>query len=66
MHAPQPAMWRRSSRSTGNGNNCVELARLPEGIGVRDSKDVAGGALLLPRSAWRAIAESVKAGELDL
>ncbi|WP_083734673.1 DUF397 domain-containing protein [Actinomadura sp. CNU-125] len=66
VHAPPAATWRRSSRSTGNGNNCVELADLGEGVGVRDSKAPHAGALLLPREAWREIAERVKAGDLDL
>lgn len=32
--------WRKSSYSTGvNDELCVELARLPSGVGVRDSKN---------------------------
>lgn len=34
-----PDNWRRSSYSgSGDGNNCVEVARLPTHITVRDSK----------------------------
>lgn len=44
--------WRRSSHSTA-ANNCVEAAALPSGpVAVRDSKDVAGPALLFPPGAW--------------
>jgi hypothetical protein len=47
-------VWHKSSRSNGDGNVCVEVAFLPLGAGaaVRDSKDPAGGALVLPSAAW--------------
>ncbi|MGI5211549.1 DUF397 domain-containing protein [Plantactinospora sp. CA-290183] len=45
--------WRKSSRS-GEGD-CVEVAAdLPDAVGVRDSKDPAGPALLFTSAAWRA------------
>ncbi|NBE83238.1 DUF397 domain-containing protein [Micromonospora rubida] len=48
------ARWRKSSRSSGNGGNCVEVAdNLPGVVGVRDSKDPAGPALTFPPTAWR-------------
>lgn len=65
MHTSPHAVWRKASRS-GDGNNCVELAALSVGVGVRDSKNLDAGTLLLPSSAWRALADQVKAGELDL
>ncbi|TDC80141.1 DUF397 domain-containing protein [Actinomadura sp. 7K507] len=34
-----PPTWRKSSRSTqGTSGECVEVARLAQSIGVRDSK----------------------------
>ncbi|WFE51301.1 DUF397 domain-containing protein [Micromonospora sp. WMMD1155] len=49
------ARWRKSSRSSGNGGNCVEVAdNLPGVVGVRDSKDPAGPALTFTSTAWRA------------
>ncbi|MCG5440311.1 DUF397 domain-containing protein [Micromonospora foliorum] len=49
------ARWRKSSRSSGNGGNCVEVAdNLPGVIGVRDSKDPTGPALAFAPAAWRA------------
>jgi hypothetical protein len=45
-------MWRKSSRSGGEGGNCVEVARLAAGIGVRDSKDAAGPVLRFAPAAW--------------
>ncbi|OWV12919.1 DUF397 domain-containing protein [Micromonospora wenchangensis] len=48
------ARWRKSTRSSGNGGNCVEVAgNLPGLIAVRDSKDPAGPALTFTPTAWR-------------
>ncbi|MET8232936.1 DUF397 domain-containing protein [Micromonospora sp. NPDC005298] len=49
------ARWRKSSRSSGNGGNCVEVAdNLPGVVGVRDSKAPTGPALVFAPAAWRA------------
>jgi hypothetical protein len=58
--------WRKSSRSSGGGNECVEVANLPGTVAVRDSKNPAGGALAFDRSKWAAFAGRVKAGGFDL
>ena len=35
--------WRKGSRSSGSGSDCVEVADLPDGgFAVRDSKDPEG------------------------
>ncbi|MBE1486158.1 DUF397 domain-containing protein [Plantactinospora soyae] len=48
------AAWRKSSRSNGHSGNCVEVAdNLPEVVGVRDSKDPSGPALVFAPHAWR-------------
>ncbi|MEU8800901.1 DUF397 domain-containing protein [Spirillospora sp. NPDC048819] len=52
--------WRKSSRSGELGDNCVELAGLPEGVGVRDSKDPDGPKLLLGRDEFAALLAAVK------
>ncbi|MUN38588.1 DUF397 domain-containing protein [Actinomadura litoris] len=40
--------WRKSSYSGGaDDQHCVELGRLSSGVGVRDSKDPAGGHIRL-------------------
>ncbi|HEY7484053.1 MAG TPA: DUF397 domain-containing protein [Streptosporangiaceae bacterium] len=36
MNSP---VWRKSSHSNTQGGDCVEVARLAGGIGVRDSKN---------------------------
>lgn len=48
------ARWRKSSKSGGNGGDCVEVAdNLPGVVGVRDSKNPNGPALTFSPSAWR-------------
>lgn len=48
------ARWRKSSKSGNNGGSCVEVAaNLPGVVGVRDSKDPQGPALVFGRAAWR-------------
>ncbi|SCG55513.1 DUF397 domain-containing protein [Micromonospora halophytica] len=50
------AVWRKSTRSGGNGGNCVEVAtNLPDVVAVRDSKDPDGPALIFTPNAWSAL-----------
>ncbi|MEV4466381.1 DUF397 domain-containing protein [Micromonospora echinofusca] len=54
------ARWRKSSRSSGNGGDCVEVAdNLPGVVAVRDSKDPAGPALAFAPAAWHAFVATV-------
>jgi hypothetical protein len=46
------AAWFKSSYSTGNGGECVEVAALPARVLVRDSKRSAGPVLSLGQQAW--------------
>lgn len=49
------AQWRKSTRSSGNSGNCVEVAdNLPGVVGVRDSKDRQGPVLTFTPESWRA------------
>ncbi|MUN35767.1 DUF397 domain-containing protein [Actinomadura litoris] len=57
---PRTATWRKSTHSTGNGGDCVEVARAPGGVAVRDSKDPGGPRLLLSRDGFRRLAEVVR------
>ncbi|MFV2022034.1 DUF397 domain-containing protein [Micromonospora sp. LOL_023] len=57
------AVWRKSTRSNGNSGDCVEVAdNQPGAVGVRDSKDQHGPALVFAPSAWAAFTHSVRAG----
>ncbi|SBT49391.1 DUF397 domain-containing protein [Micromonospora narathiwatensis] len=54
------AQWRKSSRSSGQGGNCVEVAdNLPGVVAVRDSKDPGGPVLVFGPGAWRAFVARV-------
>ncbi|WP_204038432.1 DUF397 domain-containing protein [Micromonospora qiuiae] len=56
------AQWCKSSRSSGNGGNCIEVAgNLPGVVGVRDSKDRSGPALAFTPAAWRAFVDGLRA-----
>jgi hypothetical protein len=58
--AVSKATWRKSSRSSGNGGACVEVAGLSEGVGVRDSKDPDGPKLVVSRDAFAALMATLK------
>lgn len=50
--ARQRLIWRKSSRSGPNCDNCVEVAELPAAVAVRDSQDPDGALLLFPAHHW--------------
>ncbi|MGO1055993.1 DUF397 domain-containing protein [Crossiella sp. CA198] len=55
MAADRPApRWRKSSYSSGNGENCVEVAVLPDAVVVRDSKNPDGAGLSFSPGAFAA------------
>ncbi|MBW8485965.1 DUF397 domain-containing protein [Actinomadura parmotrematis] len=59
------AIWRKSSRSNAE-RECVEVARVPAVVGIRDSKAPAAGHLALPPAAFATLLAQVKTGGLDL
>ncbi|WP_406236852.1 DUF397 domain-containing protein [Nocardia sp. NBC_01009] len=57
------AQWFKSSHSSG-GQECVEVAFLDSGlVGVRDSKNPNGPALVFNPGEWEAFTASVQDGE---
>ncbi|WP_344397702.1 DUF397 domain-containing protein [Actinomadura alba] len=57
--------WRKSSRSTANGGDCVEVAWMAGSIAARDSKNTKGGHLTFTAAAFGALLADIKAGKLD-
>lgn len=59
--APERA-WFKSSYSEANGTACVEIAHLPHTaqVGIRDSKDKGGPALVVPVMAWAEFVAAVR------
>ena len=46
--------WRKSTYSSANGGECVELASGQGTILIRDTADRGGGTLSVPASVWTA------------
>ncbi|HEV7930919.1 MAG TPA: DUF397 domain-containing protein [Actinomadura sp.] len=65
-HDLSRAVWRKSSRSNGGEDACVEIAAVNPGHAVRDSKDPHGGVLMFGGAAWRAFLDQVREGSFDL
>jgi hypothetical protein len=54
------AVWRKSSRSNDQGL-CVEVAvNLGDVVGVRDSKDLTGPALVVTPAGWTAFVAALR------
>ena len=57
------AIWHKSTRSGGNGGDCVEVAdNLPGVVLVRDSKDPSGPVLTFSREAWEDFVAGLQRG----
>jgi hypothetical protein len=59
-------VWRKSSYSGGGGAQCVELASLPTGKAVRDSKNASGPMLIFDSGSMTAFLADVQSGQHDL
>nr|WP_017623055.1 DUF397 domain-containing protein [Nocardiopsis chromatogenes] len=57
-------IFRKSSYSVGKGQDCVEVADLPAGAAVRDSKNPEQGHLAFSGAEWTAFLRDVRAGLL--
>lgn len=53
--------WRKSTYSSGNGGNCIEVAGQARRVLVRDTRQAGTGPVLrFSPSAWRRFADQVK------
>jgi uncharacterized protein DUF397 len=57
--------WFTSSFSGGNGENCVEVAFLPDAVAVRDTKDRSLPPHRHSASCWTEFLAAVRSGEFD-
>jgi hypothetical protein len=57
--------WRKSTRSSAGGPECVEIALGTTGAGVRDSKNRTGGELDFGVTQWSRFVGTVKHGAFD-
>jgi hypothetical protein len=59
--------WRKSSCSSGNGGNCVEVGTgLPGMVAVRDSKRREDGMHMVTSATFAALLDDIKAGRFDI
>nr|WP_280295008.1 DUF397 domain-containing protein [Nocardia abscessus] len=64
-HDVSSAKWFKSSRSSGK-DACVEVAHLDAGmVGVRDSKDPTGPALVFTPAEWDVFTAGIQQGEFN-
>jgi hypothetical protein len=59
VHQPQidQLVWRKSSYSSEEGGECIEVAVRPATVNVRDSKDTTRAPLAVDPTAWAAFVE---------
>jgi hypothetical protein len=60
------ADWRKSSQSSDDYGNCVELAATPSTVGIRDSKNHSGPILEVTRPQLAVLLTLIKSGHLDI
>ncbi|ASU81480.1 DUF397 domain-containing protein [Nocardiopsis gilva YIM 90087] len=63
MHSSTALNFRKSSYSS-TARDCVEVADLPSGAAVRDSKNPDKGILSFTAAEWSAFVQSTVRGEL--
>jgi hypothetical protein len=56
------AWFKSSYSSSGDGNDCIEVAAAPSVVHVRDSKNIGGPQLALTPDAWAAFVSYASEG----
>lgn len=59
------ATWRKSSRSSASGPDCVEIAFAQVNTGIRDSKNPASDVLAFGVDGWGRFLGATKGGAFD-
>jgi Domain of unknown function (DUF397) len=59
---PSGTVWRKSSRSNGGQDACVEIANLGDHIAVRDSKNPSGPVLTFHHGTFRRFTTEIRNG----
>jgi hypothetical protein len=57
--------WHKSSYSSDQGGNCIEVANLEKHRAIRDSKEPAGPVLAITTAQWSAFTTAVQADQFD-
>jgi len=57
--------WHKSSYSSDQGGNCVEVANHEKHHAIRDSKKPAGPILAITTAQWSAFTTAVQANQFD-
>jgi hypothetical protein len=57
--------WRKSSRSIGGNEECVEVAAANTIVAIRDSKNPDRSVHLIPRTRFRTLVTRIKHGDLS-
>lgn len=61
-HQATEPLWFKSSYSSGEGGECVEVCLAPDAVQVRDSKRATGPVLSVDANAWSAFVEQTARG----
>ncbi|MFD8750315.1 DUF397 domain-containing protein [Kitasatospora sp. NPDC059577] len=56
--------WIKSSYSSNEGGQCIEVAETPDVVHVRDSKDKSGPQLAFEPAAWEAFVSFAATAEV--
>jgi hypothetical protein len=60
------ANWRKSSRSSGGGQGCVEVAVIAGSVAIRDSKNPDGPVHVVSPDSFHDLISRIKRGDLDI
>ena len=60
METAEPVSWRKSSYSSSNGGDCVEVSTTTHSIAVRDSKNPYGVSLVCAPDSWLTFTHRLK------